>query len=215
MHVEPMRHTHVRPVVDSYKLAFPNSYTTRLGDRFLNQLVMLFVDDVKTCSYVARSAQGEVTGFILATADSFPAIRLRQYLGLSVALALCALCSFSLVTGMLRRCKNISKRLRPARALRSVARVTSVGVIPSARARGIGRTLMAAFEESAIRLGATVAILGVERDNKAAVGLYETLGWVIAETKTTAYGSVGLVMTKQIAGTLSRLKNASVASSGA
>ena len=57
------------------------------------------------------------------------------------------------------------------------AEILTVGVVPAARRRGIGRLLVAALVEEARRRGATEAFLEVRVDNDAARTLYAGLGW--------------------------------------
>jgi len=57
------------------------------------------------------------------------------------------------------------------------ADILTVGVIPSARRRGIGRLLVDDLVAEARRRGATEAFLEVRADNNAAQALYTAQGW--------------------------------------
>jgi ribosomal-protein-alanine N-acetyltransferase len=57
------------------------------------------------------------------------------------------------------------------------AEILTVGVVPSARRRGIGRALLADLLSAAIERGATEAYLEVRIDNLAARELYATAGF--------------------------------------
>jgi len=57
------------------------------------------------------------------------------------------------------------------------ARLYSIAVARAARGRGLGGTLLAAAERAARRRGSARLRLEVRRDNSAAIGLYEKLGY--------------------------------------
>ena len=63
------------------------------------------------------------------------------------------------------------------RAVAGEAELITIAVDPSARRRGLGRALLAAFEARARVLAAETAFLEVAEDNAAALGLYRATGW--------------------------------------
>ena len=54
--------------------------------------------------------------------------------------------------------------------------ILTVGVIPDARRRGVGRALLDSLARHAARRGATSMVLEVAEDNAPAIGLYQSLG---------------------------------------
>lgn len=60
--------------------------------------------------------------------------------------------------------------------------LTYIGVAPAARGRGLGKTILAAFVESARAAGYTSVALSVETDNPAAIALYTKFGFTISQT---------------------------------
>jgi ribosomal protein S18 acetylase RimI-like enzyme len=60
--------------------------------------------------------------------------------------------------------------------------LTYIGVAPSARGRGLGKTILSAFVESARDVGYTSVALSVETDNPAALTLYAKFGFTITQT---------------------------------
>ena len=54
--------------------------------------------------------------------------------------------------------------------------VLSIGVIPDARRRGVGRALLGSVARHAASRGATSMVLEVAEDNAPAMGLYHSLG---------------------------------------
>jgi ribosomal-protein-alanine acetyltransferase len=59
----------------------------------------------------------------------------------------------------------------------TTADVLTVGVVPSARRRGLARRMLAALYAEAARRGATEIFLDVRVDNDAAIGLYRDEGF--------------------------------------
>ena len=63
----------------------------------------------------------------------------------------------------------------PAR--RVPADIQTIAVVPEARRRGIGRTLLLALAEAGQRRGAAEALLEVRADNPGAQALYRSMGF--------------------------------------
>ncbi len=62
--------------------------------------------------------------------------------------------------------------------------LTYIGVAPQARGQGLGKSILAAFVESARAAGYTSVAISVETDNSAAMGLYTKFGFTITQTFT-------------------------------
>ncbi len=61
--------------------------------------------------------------------------------------------------------------------LTDYAYVSDVIVLPAYREKGVGKALLLAAEEHAVRCGATTIVLGVLAKNAAAIGLYKKVGF--------------------------------------
>ena len=80
---------------------------------------------------------------------------------------------------------------------RPLLNVHDFAVIPEYRGRGVGKSLMAAVEQAAIKHGCCKLTLEVLDGNKRAIGLYEQLGFAdysLGELKSTRF------LTKPISG---------------
>lgn len=66
------------------------------------------------------------------------------------------------------------------RAVAGEAELLTLAVAPEARRCGTGRGLLAAFERTAHRRGASACFLEVAADNRAALGLYRAAGYTEA-----------------------------------
>lgn len=73
------------------------------------------------------------------------------------------------------------------RAVAGEAELLTIAVAPEARRSGIGRRLMAAFDEGAKAAGAEQAFLEVAIDNAAARALYLGTGWAEAGKRRGYY----------------------------
>ncbi|HEX7390921.1 MAG TPA: GNAT family N-acetyltransferase [Acidiphilium sp.] len=76
-----------------------------------------------------------------------------------------------------------------ARAVADEAEILTIGVIPAARQRGIGRELLAAAMAEAARRGAVSMFLEVAAENAAALVLYARAGFVEAGRRRGYYGA--------------------------
>jgi ribosomal-protein-alanine N-acetyltransferase len=81
--------------------------------------------------------------------------------------------------------------------------ITNIAVDESQQRKGIGKRLMGVLESSARERGCGEAYLEVRTDNKAAVALYETLGYNISHVQSHYYidGDDAYVMVKDLSNT--------------
>jgi [ribosomal protein S18]-alanine N-acetyltransferase len=70
--------------------------------------------------------------------------------------------------------------------------VSTLGVLPEARGRGIGRALLTALLERFAATGVGRVTLGVRVDNPVAIGLYRSLGFVEGRRLPGYYVSDGM-----------------------
>lgn len=85
------------------------------------------------------------------------------------------------------------------RSVADEAELLTLVVARDRRRAGIGRRLVAAFEEGARRHGAVAAFLEVSAENAAARALYEAAGWRVAGQRSGYYDGVdALAMRKDL-----------------
>ena len=65
--------------------------------------------------------------------------------------------------------------------------ITNIAVSPDSRRRGFGKAVLTALTEAARERGLSVLSLEVRASNAAAIGLYETNGWVKAGERKNFY----------------------------
>jgi len=71
------------------------------------------------------------------------------------------------------------------------AQILNVSVVPDARGRGLGRSLLRRFIDDAMRLGAEQLFLEVRLSNVAAIGLYESEGFARVARRERYYPASG------------------------
>ena len=69
------------------------------------------------------------------------------------------------------------------------ADILTVGVVPSHRGKGIATALMALITNWASAQGSTAMMLEVKADNVAAIGLYESLGYLKLNVRKDYFGA--------------------------
>ncbi|MFV0292206.1 MAG: ribosomal protein S18-alanine N-acetyltransferase [Paracoccus sp. (in: a-proteobacteria)] len=74
------------------------------------------------------------------------------------------------------------------RSVLDEAELLTIAVSPEARRRGLGHTLLAAFETMAMSRNAITAFLEVAADNIPALTLYDQAGWQSAGCRRNYYG---------------------------
>nr|WP_281494096.1 GNAT family N-acetyltransferase [Jannaschia sp. S6380] len=83
------------------------------------------------------------------------------------------------------------------RVVADEAELLTLVVGAGARRRGVGRTLMAGFDDVARRRGARQAFLEVAADNAAALALYRGAGWTGAGRRAAYYGDVDALILRK------------------
>jgi ribosomal protein S18 acetylase RimI-like enzyme len=146
-------------VAKIHSVAFPNFFLTTLGDRFLRELYSGFLNHSSGIFFVADEA-GNVVGFVAGTSspDSFfPAMRQRRGLFFLI----------NAIPAVLRNPMTVIRKLYTAIfysgdkpvELENGALLSSLGVMPMALGKNVGRELLAQFESDAFSRGAEFVYL--------------------------------------------------------
>jgi ribosomal protein S18 acetylase RimI-like enzyme len=164
--------------VEVHKLAFPSSFLTILGDRFLYELYLGFLHD-ESSIYLIAEEKGQQFGLIVGTTD--PRDFFKRLLASHWVAFLCA--GF---TGLLRNPVRVGKRFLFAlgyrgetpRGLDAATLLSSVGVAPACSGRGFGALLVERFcQEAASRGSPLVYLLTDSGGNDAANRFYVKCGF--------------------------------------
>jgi ribosomal protein S18 acetylase RimI-like enzyme len=171
-----------------HRRAFPAFFLSRLGEPFLVQFYLGFVDDKSAVTVVARDAGGTPVGAVVGTLEParfFRRLLRRRWWGFALA-------SVGAV------CKHPSSGLRLVRAIAyrggadspaAGALLSSVCVDPALQGRGVGRHVLEFWEELVFQRGVFQAFLTTDADgNEAANAFYRSRGWDLTETFVTREG---------------------------
>ena len=163
---------HMDAMVKIHSLAFEGFFLESLGSRFLRELYRGFITDPSGVSLVVIDGT-DVVGFVVGTAqpdEFFRRLLRRRWHALVIAGA----------TSMVLHPIRVGKKFLYALRYRgetpydvpNATLLSSIGVAPSGRGKGIGRILISAFCERAKASGAPTVFLTTDRDNNDAVNKF-------------------------------------------
>lgn len=215
-----MRGEHLQQVVSLHEECFPDYYLTQLGPSFLRAMYGWYVESPEAIAHVALDGDGRVVGFVAGTIDdtsyrtslfrarwrpmlaalgrlfvSQPALTLRL-LGERKDLA-----QQALATVLTRRSPKTTGPDVGIRRGPSTASLVSIGVEPSARRSGLGRSLAESFQREARDRGCGTVTLSVRDDNVGARRFYESLDWTeVSRSSQSYHGSLSITYQKVLPG---------------
>ena len=171
-----------------HQRAFPDFFLARLGEPFLIQFYLGFVDDPSAVVVVARDSQGRPQGVAVGTTDPvgfFGRLLRRRFLGFVAASLRAAF-----------RNPRFVPRLLGAVAYRGDnpdgrqgALLSSICVDSSHSGRGLGSTLLKSWAQRAAEMGAPHAFLTTDAEGNDVVNAwYLREGWVLSDAFVTSEG---------------------------
>jgi ribosomal protein S18 acetylase RimI-like enzyme len=164
--------------VEVHKAAFPNSFLTTLGDRFLYELYLGFLHD-ESSIYLLAKEKDRLLGLAVGTTkphDFFKRLLVRRWFAFLSA-------GFD---GLLKNPVRVGKRFLFAliyrgetpRQLDGATLLSSIGVLPACGGRGIGALLIKRFcDEAAHRGSPSVYLLTDSGENDAVNRFYLKCGF--------------------------------------
>lgn len=176
-------------VVGVHQAAFPGFFMTQLGPRFLREYYRC-VAEVPTGILLTEIHDGACIGFVAGFIDPvafYTELRRRR-----VRLGLAALRGIAsrparIVTLLADYRRTTTAARRPPEA--DTAELSSLGIMPSASARGVGSRLVRSFIEAAAIAGANRVLLTTDAYGNVAVNrFYERLGFVCTRTTEARRG---------------------------
>jgi ribosomal protein S18 acetylase RimI-like enzyme len=170
----------VPEIVAVHLRAFPGFFLTRLGPRFLAELYQGFIQDPSGIIFVACDNDA-VVGFVAGTdsPEGFFGRLLRRRGARFLLAAASAFVSAPLLVGHRLARAVVYRGERPSSVQRA-ALLSSVGVNPQASGTGIGRRLVDAFCDEALRRGVQHVYLTTDRDqNVLANRFYANCGFTL------------------------------------
>lgn len=186
------RDSHIDQMVACHMAAFPGEFLTLLGYRILYAFYCFCIRYHGGICLTAVMTGGRVVGVVAGGDPGLRSTFLRKYfLRLMWAAAGGAVLHRRvrerLVQHIGAKLWGLGRRLRgklcrdraiePVLPLGTWSNLLSIGVHPSARGQGLGRTLIEGFCAESKRRGFKIVRLSVHSDNAAAIALYHKTGW--------------------------------------
>jgi ribosomal protein S18 acetylase RimI-like enzyme len=168
------------PTVDVHKVAFPNSFLTILGDRFLYELYRGFLQDESSIYLVAEN-KGRQLGLVAGTTEPrgfFRRLLIRRWF----------VFLFAGFAALMRNPVRVGQRFLFALVYRGdtptgldgAALLSSIGVLPAWSGRGLGALLVERFcQEATFRGAASVYLLTDSGGNDAVNRFYLKCGFSV------------------------------------
>ena len=164
--------SHLDAIVEIHLLAFKSFFLESLGKRFLKELYCGFISDPSGVCLVAVDGT-VVVGFAAGTTqpDGFFRRLLRRRWHAFVLAGVASLARHPLRVGA-KFFSALRYRGESPSDMPSATLLSSIGVAPSAKRRGIGKTLLSIFCEKAKESGAATVFLTTDRDKNDAVNQF-------------------------------------------
>ncbi len=171
--IRPGRPDDARAVAALHASQISEGFLSSLGPGFLTRLYRRIVASPDAFLLVAASADGSVTGFIAGTTDTRALY--RQFLLRDGARA--ALSAGSRLVGGVRRAVETLRYAGATASGLPAAELLATAVAPTARGRGVGRSLVEAFLAELGARDVAAAKVTVAADNDPARRLYGQAGF--------------------------------------
>lgn len=180
-----MQGADIDSVVDIHLLAFPGFFLTELGRGFLKTYYRSLMANTRGIALVCKDDRDIVLGFATAVVDpsSFYSELLRnKWLSFGSKAAPAVLRKPRIAFRLARAFTKSSEAISDERT----AELTSLGVVPTAKNKGIGRRLTGGIIEAAQRMGCKEIVAYTDAiNNDKANSFYQALGFGLSRTFAT------------------------------
>lgn len=171
-----------------HREAFPEFFLSSLGEEFLIQFYLGFVDDPSAIVAVQRDLRGTPRGVAVGTTDAqgfYSRLLKRRFWGFVRASAIAALRNPRVAPRLLRAVAYRGGSTPPTGS----ALLSSICVDSHARRRGMGRAILLRWRQRAHACGASSAYLTTDAQTNDRVNeFYQRDGWALDQTFFTREG---------------------------
>jgi ribosomal protein S18 acetylase RimI-like enzyme len=174
----------VAEIVRAHELSFPGFLMTRLGAAFLRVYYGTSLNYSGTVALIAKEDERTV-GFVIGyvAPQGFYALLRRRQWRLAWAAMPRVMFSPSLLPRVLGNMRRMKEAAQPGAAAELRAELASVGVVPEASGKGVGKALVTCFVRRAAALEAEYAHLTTDATNNDKVNIFYTkLGFRCSRT---------------------------------
>lgn len=174
-----MESTDVKEVSLIHQAAFENFFLTTLGLSFLETYYKACLKNQYTIAYCALDKDGKLVGFATGSLISkgyHKSVFLHHIFPFLISLAISIL---KKPTVLVRLAKNLEKTDQKDDD-GDYAELLSIGVDPSCKGGGVGKTLLNYFKQEVKNRGGRRIVLTTDKmNNDAVLGFYKNLGFMI------------------------------------
>jgi ribosomal protein S18 acetylase RimI-like enzyme len=172
-------------IVDVHIDAFPNFFLTSLGRGFLKSYYRIYIQ-YGHIAYVADN-NGIIVGFVVGTHDSRKFYNdLRKESQSFILPLLMNFYNLALIRKVLKRVKSVFFRKKVNENVKDYVgfnELTSIGVATQIKARGIGSSLLHAYEDFCMKSQCKGIVLTTDAvDNEHVLKFYQKFGYSIDQT---------------------------------
>ncbi len=166
--------------------AFPDSRSTRLGNRYIKKMFLWFYKYQPELSLVLET-EGDIAGYVVGAIGGYGR-KIFRFAIFEVAFGLAAHPKLWLDRRTFLLWRSYLQAFYPRKSHKTAqkmagnspvisAALAGIAVDPAMKGKGFGKLLLSAFEQSAQKQGAQKLVLSVHENNLAACRLYEGGGW--------------------------------------
>jgi ribosomal protein S18 acetylase RimI-like enzyme len=171
-------------IVGAHEHCFPGFLMTMLGSAFLRVYYKMALSFPGTVALIAQE-EGNTLGFIVGYLDpsQFYALLRRRWWLLAWTATKGMLRAPSLLARVSGNFRRVRRSAKPRAGQELGVELASVGVLPAASGKGLGKALIAAFTHRARTCGGDQIYLTTDAENNDKVNtLYVSLMFTLAET---------------------------------
>jgi ribosomal protein S18 acetylase RimI-like enzyme len=172
-------------IVSIHERTFPGFLLTMLGSTFLRTYYEIALEHKGTLALIAQEAEGTTVGFLMGCVapQEFYAFLNRRRGRLAWKAIRAVMGSPKLLPRVLGNVRRMNQAARPRSSSRPRAELVSIGVLPAASGKGVGKALVWAFAQRAVALRAEDIYLTTDTENNdKANSFYQKLGFTHNKT---------------------------------
>jgi ribosomal protein S18 acetylase RimI-like enzyme len=185
--ITPLQADQIKEAASLHKAAFTGYLNVRIGDAYIRAFLRWFQQEQDGIALCAVTEEGKIVGYVVGAPVGYNVSLTKKTLlpalmGMMVRPWLFFDSRFRRVVAarLLDYFKRAKLNRRPTKRVDlpwPVFSLVGIAVSPSGRGQGIGKQLIAAFEQEVLARGGRTGRLSVYPDNAAARKLYERAGW--------------------------------------
>jgi ribosomal protein S18 acetylase RimI-like enzyme len=180
VNIREARSSALAQIVSIHERTFPGFLLTMLGSTFLRTYYEIALENMGTLALIAQEGEGSTVGFLIgyvAPQEFYALLNRRRWRLASKAIS-AVMRSPKLLPRVFGNMRRMSGAAKPSSTSRLGAELASIGVLPAASGKGVGKALVLAFAQRAVALRAEYVYLTTDAENNGKVNsFYQKLGF--------------------------------------